>query len=391
MHAGREAAGHQHQVALDRLAVAQLDPGDAPASAGRGDRGAADDPQAGRVADRACRGTNIDHRGNGDARRLQCLRRAIGVVVRGHHHGTTPRQHAVAPQVGVRRASQHDARPIVAREHQGPLQRAGRQHQRGRAHLPQALAGAPGVGIATMLGQALRQSHHVVRIAAERRGARQQRHAAVPRQRGKRPVQPTLRRHAIDRCRRLGQQRAAQLRLLVAQDHPRPRRRGGNGGGEAGRAGAHHQHVAVRIALSVTIRVRQGWRAAQPGGGADHLLVDAMPRPGGILERLVVEPGGQQRRQDIVDRAEIEAERRGMVLALGAQPVVQFDLRGAQVRRAARSVADDRDQRRGFIRPGRQHAARAVVFERAPQQVHAVRQQRRGQRVAGAALHRSGH
>ena len=306
--------------------------------------------------------------------------------MRRHHHRAASRQHAVAVQIGACRARQHDPRPIVAGEHQGPLQRARRQHQLARPHLPQTLARARGIGFGEVVGQPLRQAHHVVRIAAERRRARQQRHARMPRQCGERGVEPSLCRRAVDRRRRLGQQRTAQLRLLVAQDDPRTSFRLHQGGGEAGRAGTHHQHVAMSVALRVTIRIGQRRRAAHAGGGADHRLVDAAPRPARPFERLVVESRGQQRRQKIVDGAEIEAERRVMVLALGAQPVIQFELRAAQVRRPPRIVADHRDQRRRLVRAGCQHPARAMIFVRAPDQMHAVRQQGRGERVAGEPL-----
>ena len=39
----------------------------------------------------------------------------------------------------------------------------------------------------------------------------------------------------------------------------------------------------------------------------------------------------------------------------------------------------------GFLGPGREDAARAMVFEAAPDQMNAVRQQRRGQGVAAEA------
>src|SRR5262249_54522870 len=84
-------------------------------------------------------------------------------------------------------------------------------------------------------------------------------------------------------------------------------------------------------------------------------------------------------------RAKIARQRRETVLAAGAQSVVQFELCRAQVRRDTPLATIERHQRVGFLRSGAEYAARPVILERASDQMHAIRQQRGGQRIAVAA------
>ena len=92
-------------------------------------------------------GAHIGDGGDRDAGRLQIKGSLVGRVVCGHQHRAVADPHAVAVEIGLRGAGQHDARTVVARKHQRPLDRAGRQHHRLGAHLPQALARlAPAAG-----------------------------------------------------------------------------------------------------------------------------------------------------------------------------------------------------------------------------------------------------
>src|SRR6185437_3384572 len=100
-----------------------------------------------------------------------------------------------------------------------------------------------------------------------------------------------------------------------------------------------------------------------PGGTADEMLVEA-PRPFRSHERLVVEAGWEQRRDERRRRAEVEAERGKAVLALRHEPIIELDHRGAGVGLGTR-VAAQAHQRAGLLRPGAQNAARPVVLEAA--------------------------
>src|SRR5581483_4106159 len=126
-------------------------------------------------------------------------------------------------------------------------------------------------------------------------------------------------------------------------------------------------------------------RAPETGARADRRLVEAGPEGSRPHERLVVETGGEEGRQPIGNRAEIEAKRRPAVLARGSKALMELHLRCAEVRRLAPAAAIDRDQRVRLLGASRNDAARPVILERAADQVDAVGEQRRSQRVAGEA------
>ncbi len=186
----------------------------------------------------------------------------------------------------------------------------------------------------------------------------------------------------VDGSCRLRQQRTAELRLFVAEDHAGAAICRGLCGGNPRGSAADDQHVAVREAMYVPVRVRQRRRATEAGRGTDQGFVKRRPGDARPHERLVVEAGGKQRRQQIVQPADVEAEARPAVLGFGNEAVIELDLGRAQVRRDARGVAAHGDQRIGLLGARREDSARAMVFERPPDQVHAVREQRRRERVA---------
>ena len=310
-------------------------------------------------------------------------RGAVRAVITGRYHHVSACHHGPTEQKSARRTGQHDARPVVVGEHQGALDRTGGDHHVARPHLPQALTRQVWAGFREVIGHPLQQTNQIVGIPAERRGARQEGNA--PFQASQRIRQPIGRRLALDDGVGLGQQGTARFGLFIAQHDPRAGAGGGHGGGDAGRAGADHQHVAMGVLVQVPVGIGLGWRAAQAGGGADRRFIDPLPERRRPEEGLVVKPSRQQRSGKPGRRAEVEAQRRKAVLAAGVQPVVQFHLRGAEIGRDppahAPAPAIDGDQGVRLLRPGRQNAARAMVFERAPEEVHAVRQQGRRQRV----------
>ena len=59
---------------------------------------------------------------------------------------------------------------------------------------------------------------------------------------------------AVDRGFRFGKQRAAELRLLVAQDDAGAMRLGGERGRDAGRARPDDERIAMGVALRVGVR-----------------------------------------------------------------------------------------------------------------------------------------
>ena len=141
----------------------------------------------------------------------------------------------------------------------------------------------------------------------------------------------------------------------------------------------------MRVHVLVAIRIGRGRRPAQAGGAADQPLVHAPPPALRPHESLVVEPRREQRAEDAIQRPQIEADGRPAVLAPSSQAVVQLDLGGAHVGLGAR-VAAQLHERVRLLGTCAEDAARAVILEAAPDQMDAIRQQRRSERVAGVAL-----
>ena len=136
-------------------------------------------------------------------------------------------------------------------------------------------------------------------------------------------------------------------------------------------------------AAVVTVGIRVRHVGADAGGAADDALVGG-PRARRRHEGLVIETGREQRREQIVERPHVQTERGPAVLARRDEPVVKLDHGGARVGLGARPVAHAH-QRVRLLRSGGENAAWAVIFEAAADEVHPVRQQGGGERVAGMA------
>ena len=127
-------------------------------------------------------------------------------------------------------------------------------------------------------------------------------------------------------------------------------------------------------------------RAAETGGATDHRLIDMAPGPARPHEGLVIEAGAEQGREEIVDGAEVELERGPAILARGAEAIIKLDLGCAQVGSHSAGSALERDERVRLLGAGAENPARAVILERAPDEMKAIGDQRGRERVAGVAL-----
>ena len=334
------------------------------------------DRRAGRIV------ANIDDRRDIDAGPLQVDRRRIGGIVGRVDADIFSDSDAIMVEIDARRRGKHDAWPVIVGEHHVALDGAGRDHHALGADLPQPLARQVMARLGEVVADPLDQADEILRVVAERRGARQHAHIVHRGKPGDSGLRPTPASLAVDLRAGLEAQRAAKLGLLVADDDAHAGFGGGQRRRDAGRAAAQHQHLAMSETRRIVVGIGLVGRHAKAGRGADIRFVDAFP--GGLRphEGLVVEAGGKHRRRDVVDRADVEGERRPAVLRDRIQPVIELLHRGAHVRRLSRRIARNRHQRIGFLGAGRENAARPMIFERAADQMDAVGDQRRGEGVA---------
>ena len=179
--AGRPAAAHQHGVAgyaAGKSRLAAADPVDAErlhpqATRGRGggptDQGL-DAEGAGALGEVGVDGrADIDDDGGLRPRLGEVEGGVPGGIVRGDDGGPVPDPHAIAVEVGLGGARQHDAGPVVAVEDQRLLERALGEDDLTGADLPQPLARRARGGRREVVGQALAEADEVLVVVADRR------------------------------------------------------------------------------------------------------------------------------------------------------------------------------------------------------------------------------
>ena len=326
--------------------------------------------------------------GDVETRRTRIERGLVGGGAARGEDELAARRHAVTVEEDPHALGEQDARPVVVGENEGALMGATGEHDLLRPHLPQALAGRLARGGGQVVGDTLGHRHVVVVVIAEGGGAGQQNDVLAGIELGQRLGEPVRRRASVDLRGRVVQERAAGLRALVGEDHPLAGARRGERRSKPRRAGADDQHIAMGVAVGVAVGIGHRRRLAETGGGADERLIDPVPELPGPHEGLVVEARHEDRRQEVVDGADVEFERRPMVLRGRAQARAGLDHGGAVVRVDPAGPAIDREQRARLVGAVAQDAARAVVLERAPDEMDAVGQQCRGDGVAGESVDR---
>jgi len=132
--------------------------------------------------------------------------------------------------------------------------------------------------------------------------------------------------------------------------------------------------------IGVGIRLRR--RHAKTRRTADERLVNLVPEGLRPHEGLVIEARRKQHIGRVVDCAYVALERRPVILAIGRQPLRDFQHRGAGVGFESAGAVRDADQRVRLLRPCRQYAAWTVIFERPTHQMNAVGQQGGSERIA---------
>ena len=201
---------------------------------------------------------------------LQIERGAIGAVVRGRDDHALADLDAILAAIAPRGVGEHHARAVVIREHQRTLDRAGRQHDLARAHLPQPLARQVGIGDEVRLGDALVQGDEVLRVIAERLRSRHQAQVGPVSKRRDRFRQPIARAHGLDRGLVSARSEPPSGRVLVAEDDASAACARGQRRGEPGRAAADDQDVAMgeRPLIAVGIGLARTRRRGPRRGGS---------------------------------------------------------------------------------------------------------------------------
>ena len=103
---------------------------------------------------------------------------------------------------------------------------------------------------------------------------------------------------------------ATQGHVLLGEQHPKSARAEPVRRGESGGACAHHEDIRVVVQRlgGTGVIGHDRLESAQARGAPDEGLVDPLPGPARRHERLVVKARGQETREDIGDRAEVERE-----------------------------------------------------------------------------------
>ena len=304
--------------------------------------------------------------------------RFIGLVVVGEHDRRAARRDAIALHGRERGRGQHDPRPVVVGECDEPLERAGGEHDALRPDAPVALAGREGRRLGEMIGDALDRADDVALVATEDGRALE-----YPRLgRGLDRLQH-LRAPAI--LLRIEQEPAAELEILLGEDHPEARFRRGSRRYEPGRARSDDEDVAMGMNGLIVIGIlAMRWRT-EAGAAPDDRLVDLFPEGLRPHEGLVVEARGQEAAEIGVEAEDVALQRRPAILALGDEPFVELLRCHRHVGLAPGARADDGERVR-LLRSHGVDAARPVVLEAAAEETNAIGEKRGRERVAGETL-----
>ncbi len=327
-------------------------------------------------------GAGIDDCRNGKPRIHQRNRGAIGIVVVGDNHGAVAHGNAPVHEVIAHGPCQKNARQVVARKGQRPLDRTRGGDRLLGADAPQAVARAFQLGV--VIGQPLVAEDIAVIIDARAHAAGAERHILHLFKRLDGGCHP-LGRGSTGDLDTIDNSTPAPLGGLLHHHHARAGLAGLKCRLQPRDAAADHHDIGVEVEMLICIRVAILRRFAEAGRLADEGLVDVLPERTREEEGLIIETRRQEPRENRVDRADIELERRPVVLARGIKPVEKLGRRGALVRLELAALAEV-DERVGLFRAARHHAARAVVFERPANHHLIVRQKCGGERIALKAL-----
>ncbi len=259
-------------------------------------------------------GSRVDHRLHGDARLHEIRGGPPSVVARGEDRGAAPRRHPEPVDVRAHGGSEHDARSVVASEHDGAFHAAGREHALPRDDFPQSLARTMGRRHGKVIADPLERTvgpraAQAAVVGAEHRRSRHDSNVGHRAQFRFDAPCPIATAEIVDDVT-VAVQPSAQDEILIAQDDPRARAPGEKRGGEAGRAAADDQHVAKCVSLVVRVGIGLVAGATESRRPAYQRLIELLPKCGRPHERLVVKTGDENRRQQRIDGPQVEADIR---------------------------------------------------------------------------------
>ena len=294
----------------------------------------------------------------------------IGRVVIGCEHRLPSGHNPVSVDIGANRTRQHHTGPVIAGKHQRPFDGATGHDDAGSANHMQPLPRDTSTGIRPTRRRALDHAHRAAVIQAKSRRTGQDTHLA-----GGGDIRQHLRQPAVLwTANRLAQHRAAQFKILLDQGHLHAGAGGAQRRAQAGRSGTDHQQIGKTVVPVVAVGIRRLRSGSETSGAADEIFVEHPRLARRPHEGLVVKTGDKNRRQQGIDRHQVEAHRRPGVLGVGRQTVMGFQ-RGGRDIGFARVALSHRQQRIGFLHARRQDAAWSVVLERTRHQVNAMREQ----------------
>ena len=325
---------------------------------------------------------HIDHAGTGDAGLAETKHGFVSFIRYDEESRPRTGRNAVAREIGEGGTGEHHARHIVAREGNQPLARAARQNDALDANdaepFPQTAE-----CLALFGRQRLERSEYPVTVRADDRRPGEATHAIE----GSEIADPRLTPLAPARVE---EGTAAKYDVAVGQDDSRTVPTESKCGGESRRARADDEHVRMIVnglcgrGVSVQCRLQ----SSKAGRTTNCRFEEPLPGPGRRHECLVVETCREKTAEETTHGEHVESKRRPAILAFGDETCFERQ-RGRGTIRFPAVAADHVDERAGFFRPRCHDAAGPVVFETPPDEPHAIRKQRRCQRVAAKALHRS--
>ena len=298
--------------------------------------------------------SRVDHGAHPGAGLAQLRREGVALAPCRDDHGALTGAHPLPQQVLHPRA-QHDPRPVVVGEDQRVLVPAG-----GYDQLAAADADHP---------RALPQGDQAPLVHTEGHRPREDLDLRVS-------DRPHDQRFDRAHSARFPPRVAAEPFLLLRQDHVGTCVRRGQRRGNARRPAAHDQHVGVAVDLVVSlVGPVSDVHPPQTCRATKHGLVE---RPEGPRsdEGLVVEAGGKEEGEPVVDRKQVQPERGPGVL----MPHVHARLGRGHARPDVGCLTDLHEAVRTAAGAAQQ-PARAVILEAAGEDSHARPVQRRGDGV----------